>query len=149
MALTGSFYTFSTSEHPTETVSYTASYPAQLPEEDPNYEKRGTEEIVTEPLIVETAHEHEGHYAVIKVATIHNHWWEDNEGGKYVGSNILYNVYSSSEDRKSAPHNPSIGDAINMVEFNYEYTNPESRSLMDWAYDVLKTQPAFISMSNC
>lgn len=149
MALTGSYYSYTYSDHPTDTLTATASYPADLPEGHPDYDKRGTSEIVTTPVQVENAVETEGVYCLITACTINQTLFDGSED-KLVTNNILYNLFtgSYSSSRIDAPNDPWYRGQLSMIPWDYDYTHAESRSLMDYAYDYLKNCRGFVSMSD-
>jgi len=146
MALTGSYFEYTITDHPANMIYASASYPSDLPVGDPNYDKRGTTELVSGSEQVITEQETEGVYCIVTACTINQHLI-DGESDKFVGNNILYNLYTGSYDEGRGINNIWKKGQISMIPWDYSYTHAESRSLMEYAYDFLRGYEGFHSMS--
>ena len=98
MALIGDCKTFSSYESDTETQTITVSYPENIPEGSEVYEKRGTEEEVVVPLLIEEETLHTNVYVIVHSI---NSWKSFNGSEKITLMNICYRAYDSKESRES------------------------------------------------
>ena len=151
MAWTGSFTVFTTSNTEFDITTYDVTYPTDLLPTDDEYDKRGTTETVSEsiPRQVED-YTINGAYVNLKNYSLYFEDELNTEGTNWDKSKkqtlafISYNVYTSSEARLDPEGSPGYTNEIWSVPFD---ANTESSSL-EWAYDHLKAQLGFESMSN-
>lgn len=142
MALQGTFRDFIYTNHPTNTVTKTITYPEQMLEDDPDYDKRGTSEEVTVPETVEEIVEHENVYVVIQGTSVSV--LSNNEDNKLVDLSCVYRVYTSKEDAKSNWEDYLFEGNV-FGTWNWEeHTNP-----WEEAYNAIKNSPAGELLVDC
>ena len=98
MALKGTYKVFTYTNHPTDTVVQTITYPQEMLEDDPDYDKRGTSEEITVPEIVETVTLHENVFVAVQGTSISV--LVNTPDIKSVDLSSVYRVYSSEEAAK-------------------------------------------------
>lgn len=94
MALKGDFLKITNGFSDTETILTYKTYPSNLPEDNPDYSKRGTTVEGTSPAPTVTKETLPNVYVIITGATIEKHMGE----GQY-NINYAYRVYNSKEDK--------------------------------------------------
>ena len=141
MALTGSFIRYEYESHPTETISTEITYPSDLPEHHPEYDKRGTTETVTSPVQVEITSSYEGCYVFVKSAAVFTLF---NEGGvNETNINSIYRIYNSKAE-KDADIDSHIAEYQYDTEWDWDVdSNPNVK-----AYNHLKSLPGGSSLSD-
>lgn len=127
MALTGTWNHYTYSDHPTETEEAASiTYAANLPEDHPDYEKRGTTEYETIPKKIEEVTLYENVYLILSGVTIQ-------KSSNIVGSTGLilsysYYIYNSQEDRD----NDTLFE--NSIYTNSNSTNYDSEIIVSNPY---------------
>jgi len=109
MALIGDCKTFSSYQSETETKTIAVSYPENIPEDSDIYEKRGTEEEVVVPVVIEEETLHTNVYLVVHSI---NSWKSFNGSEKITLMNICYRAYDSKESRESDYNNYIFEDHL-------------------------------------
>lgn len=149
MALTGSFTYYETELSNTLSESVHVTYPTSIPENDPNYDKRGTEEDIWVSSSIQTATTISGSYLMIYAAALTHDIY--NPEYRRHNLNITYNVY----DSQATAWNES--GEVNVYE-DYLYKHCEemvnitlnqltgSANIMEYAYEHLKTLDGFEDM---
>lgn len=100
MALQGKYIYYSYNQHDSETILTTVTYPEDLPEGHPDYDKRGTTQEVAVPKIIEVPTVYEN--CVIGVRTINAYILNsDDDGNKIVNLHYNFRVYASIEDKEN------------------------------------------------
>lgn len=137
MALSGDFLKITLTQSDTEFETTEVSYPAFLQEGDRNYEKRGTVEEVSTPVIVKNIETLEGKYIIITGFTIEKVNLEISDVG------YAYRVYNNQEERQA--------DIESHIEsgrgsFNWD----DSSDVNPWVrcYEHLKSLENSIHLSN-
>ena len=152
MALTGSFTIYTTELDLDNGISQSITYPSDLPEEDPNYGKRGTTEVVINydtKQVVDTVYT--SSYVVVDTAAIH---LDDNSGAEdgvdntyYI--NIRYKAYSDINHRKTNFTNPLLEkDVVKMFHVNINDTELNNKNLLAYAYDLVKQEEGMENLNN-
>jgi len=154
MALIGT-YTKYTMQPTEELREYVITYPSaeHMGEGDPNIDKAGTTETVTEPVYQEVAEDIENtyvnitNYAIIKNEAISQ---DDTDPDnlitlgldKWWSMNVHYRVYASLEDKENDPSN-----YIDYGDRTFDLP-PGDRNIMEWAYEQLKNEKGFNKLLN-
>lgn len=136
MALTGSFNYYEYISDPDESNGYTSSisFPADLPSDHPDYDKRGTTEYEICVPTIATTSSYEGKYFYCSAASVHN------VGGTIEGKNVveltyLMKVYNSKDDKDSDFINNPIVTIDERTDWDWDlHTNP-----VEIAYNHFKT----------
>lgn len=112
MALSGSWIKYEYTAHETEVEISTVTYPENLGENHPYYDKRGTTETTENPVLVESSTTYEGVYIVISACSAQ-------KLGTELVLNYIYKIYNSQEERNEDPQfvNPFYE---NHVTTNYD-----------------------------
>lgn len=152
MALTGSFTIYTTELDLDNGISQSITYPSDLPEEDLNYDKRGTTEAVINydtKQVVDTVYT--SSYVVVDTAAIHlddNSGAEDGVDNTYY-LNIRYKVYSDVNHRKTTFTNPLLEkDVVKMFHVNINDTELNNKNLIAYAYDLVKQEEGMENLNN-
>ena len=142
MALTGNWTKYTTTYSNENTTQEEVTYPADLPEIDPNYDKRGTTETITVQVPIVTTEEFTDAYVVIKSASVYAH---NILGiGKTKNLNVQYRVYNSKAEHDEDFDNHIHEDLDVQLDWDWEgETNPFTTS-----YEWLKAQPGFENLIN-
>ena len=140
MALTGTFNHHIQSEsETTETISVV--YPADLPADDPNYDRRGTTVEETIPLMATNVQAYENSYVIIKDLNVTNVFDESTTPWtKMHAGRLIVNVYASEDDRNNDSLNPLVSDTVR-ISFELDCTNHYER-----AYQLLKQSTGYESL---
>ena len=138
MALRGNYIKYTYSNHPTETTNHVVTYPSDLSEDHPDYDKRGTSESFQEPVIVEETETLENIYLVVTGVSIEKHLFTE---GHFVG--YAYRVYPSQESR-----NENIENYIWQGSENLDWDDDTSSSPLVVAYEHLKNQKECVNLTN-
>ena len=163
MALFGTFRTFIEVEDYENTISEERTYPEDLLPDDPDYDKRGTTEIVEVPTIVKEVKEtYENVYALIRIIAIHttdcdyiddiNSLPENDEDRQSKGYYcfVRFNLYESEEARKQSFTQTILEhdfeELLYIQDINDEFVN--ANGLFAWAYEQLVTLPQCELMEN-
>lgn len=127
MALTGTYKVVDYSDHPTDTVIETTTYPADLPSGSDDFDKRGTTVSQSVPAKVEEITSYDDKYYFVRAASVHN-LGVGNEGN-LVELSYIVGAYDSADDKNS--------DYENTIE-TFTYNTP-------WDYDTMTnpTQEAY------
>jgi hypothetical protein len=139
MALTGNLTRYIASEDHDNLITESVTYPAELEENDFNYDKRGTTEDIVTPSIIETPETLENIYLIVTSAaywrnyTINSNNWE---------LNFNYLVYNSQEER-----NEDLGSFILEDGHIGEVASIEDTP-NDAAYAYIKTLRGFESLTD-
>lgn len=139
MALTGTWVKYSQIADPDNNVTQSITYPIDLLEDDPNYEKRGTTEEIVIPGVEEVTEEFENVYVIVTAAS---HWrnWEDNSNEWEL--NFVYSIYNSLEER-----NENLNSFIHQDSHIGEVADL-SLSTLENAYTFLKSVQGFKNLVN-
>lgn len=146
MALKGKFTDYKHNSGKTEEKTYTVSYPSNLPEGHPNYDKRGTEEDVTQTFPIYESKVYNDVYVNISQVTVHRRFSyaseEDAEADKktkYYDIQFTYWIYESEEKAKTADgHDYMFREVID----HYGYDGDHSK-LFEFAYNSLNNLKGF------
>lgn len=136
MALVGNYKKFTYTESETDTESVSITYPADLPENDPNYDKRGTTETIEVPVMESSEEIIENVYLVVMGTSL-----EKNQNSGY-NFTYAYRYYANEEDRNQ-DINSHLFTSNGFFSWNGEGTN-----LIDLAYEDLKTKPECANLIN-
>lgn len=114
-----------------EIITQTITYPSDLPQDHPDFDKAGTVEEfqVPEQEVVSTTYENA--YAIIHSINSWKHLFED---GTKTLFNITYRIYESKDNRISDYDSYIIEDYIVSQELNYSIKENEIQQ----AYELLK-----------
>jgi hypothetical protein len=140
MALSGSFTHIWSELNNDVTQSIDVTYPADLPSNDPNYDKRGTTVQESVPTQVEHSQSYSDVYIHIQGASIYNK--EDNVGDKGKSCSIVYKVFNSEGESHTE------GAELVRADYTFDWdfatmTNPYSEG-----YDMLKTLDGMDNLIN-
>ena len=142
MALEGTYKKFQYTDHPTNTVVQTITYPEQMLEDDPDYDKRGTSEEVTVPETVETVILHENAYVAVQGTSISV--LINTTDIKSVDLSSVFRVYSSKEAAKENWDNYLFeNNVFGSWDWN-ENTNP-----WEVVYTAIKNSPEGELLVDC
>jgi len=136
MALVGKWTKYESKESETETEIVKISYPSELPEGHPDFEKAGTEEEIEVPKIdvIETIYD--SVYAVVHSV---NSWKDNTNNETDTLFNICYRVYESEQDRLS-DYNSFIYEE-HLIGQKVDYTLDKSE--IQQAYDLVNIVRGF------
>ena len=150
MALKGDITIYWQEEHPNEKKFKTIKYPDadKMDQEDPNFEKAGTEEEIAEPVFIDMEKEFKDVYVVIrtyalmKVESPMNLYDRDGEFvetilNKQWNFNLRYTVYESAEAKRQNPENYILEN------FTEHLLSDEQLDLTDLGYSKLKQVKGF------
>ena len=141
MALSGSFTHYSYTDHETDTIENSITYPADLPADDLNYDKRGTTETHQDPVQVEVTSSYEGVYVFVKAAALTT--IDVTEGNNNVNINSIYRIYNSKAE-KDADIDSHIAEYRYDTEWDWDVdSNPHVR-----AYSYIKSLPGGSGLSD-
>ena len=144
MALTGNFDYIIDVPSETDFVSSSVSYPANLDEDHPNYEQRGTTEVVLIPTQTTQTTSYSNIYLIINSISIETSLAADEDGNFANERNAHLNIriYDSEAAKNS---NPETFQA----DYNYIYENINHvGNLYELSYEYLKTQNGFENLTN-
>ena len=141
MALVGKWTKIEQVQSETETEIVTINYPAELPEDHPEFEKAGTEEEIEVPKIdiIETIFED-----VYVVVHSINSWKHIVEGKTKSLFNITFRVYESKEIRENDYNNYLQEPFIISQEVDYTLDKNEIQQ----AYDLIKIKQGYEELIN-
>ena len=152
MALTGSLFITTITPSLTESQSFDVTYPSDLEEGHPDYDKRGTTETIWESSSIAETTEHEGLYTIIGQLSIHNKNIPDgaveiSEEQKY-HVDVFYRSYQSKEDRLNNYYNPFKEGILHVSNFQKDTQMTSSQDVIGFCYDYLKTFDEFSGSSD-
>jgi hypothetical protein len=146
MALLGT-YIIHTSTDTGATTTETVSYPADLPITHENYEKRGTTEDITVPVVNITSESIDNTYLMVTGATLEK-WGQDYKLG------YAYRLYPNT-DTENIEVSPGIdGFDSGSDNFTHKFTDSITWSdslpvnLIEAVYEDLKVKAKCANMSN-
>ena len=118
----------------------TLDYPADLAEDNPDYDKRGTTEVVIGKTEVITEKTYDNVYVNINQVTVNRMFMTNEEGNdiKYYDMQYTYWVYESREEYLENPKNYIWMHAT----VNEKYEGDHSK-MFEYAYNQLKKKPGF------
>jgi len=118
----------------------TLEYPADLPEDHPNYDKRGTTEVVIGKTEVITEKTYDNVYVNINQVTVNRMFMlnEEEEHIKYYDMQYTYWVYESREEYLENPKNYIWMHATVNEKYEGDHGN-----MFEYAYNQLKKKPGF------
>lgn len=118
----------------------TLEYPADLPEDHPNYDKRGTTEVVIGKTEVITEKTYDNVYVNINQVTVNRMFMVNEEGNdvKYYDMQYTYWVYESREEYLENPKNYIWMHATVNEKYEGDHGN-----MFEYAYNQLKKKPGF------
>ena len=140
MALQGTVYLY---EQQATGVSRSVdiTYPADLPAEDANYDKRETTETIwtneTENVVSASFNDA---YTIVKAVAVH---MDGYDGGNEHYAHINYRVYENETARNNDFSNPLYDGETGYTEFVNPSTSSFDKNIVQWAYETLKNQPEF------
>ena len=132
MALTGTYTKYLYEDHPTETVDNLISYPSDLSEDHPFYDKRGTTETISVPFQVETTQIYENCYIMVRAASIYPILFTSDE--KHLELAGFWRLYESQAARNADPNN-----YIEENYFNKSFSFDEGSNPFDVAYQYIQS----------
>lgn len=118
MALSGSFTHYEYEDHPTETISSTFTYPADLPEGSEHYDLRGQTITTTTPVEVAVTSSYDGCYIFVKSTAVFTLNIEDGENATNINS--IYRIYNSKAEK-------DVDIDSHIAEYQYD---------IDWDWDI-------------
>lgn len=138
MALSGNF-TRVTYLPSSETSSVNITYPAELPESDPNYDKRGTTELTTGYATVKSTTDYSNIYLAVRSIVVNatDVNTDPDTMGKLIKYETNYRVYESEATRRADQNDYLFQD------FTHDITYNASQDLFDQAYTHLKSLEGF------
>lgn len=146
MALSGNYTHYTYEQHPTETITETVSYPADLPEGNENYDKRGTTEEVTLPLMVETPTLYENCIIGLRIA---NTYVTNNDGtnekNKVVLLDYSFRLYDSLEDKENRyaeNHIAEISNTCRVIDLS------SNTNIWEYCYNDIKSSKGGSELTN-
>ena len=141
MALVGKWTQYESKESETETQIVKISYPAELPEDHPEFEKAGTEEEIEVPKmdVIETIYD--SVYAVVHSV---NSWKQNINGETDTLFNICYRVYQSEQDRLSDYNSFIYEDHLHCQKIDYNLDKSEIQQ----AYNLVNIVSGFEELIN-
>ena len=118
----------------------TLEYPADLTEDHPNYDKRGTTEVVMGKTEVITEKTYDNVYVNINQVTVNRMFMINEEGNdiKYYDMQYTYWVYESREEYLENPKNYIWMHATVNEKYEGDHGN-----MFEYAYNQLKKKPGF------
>lgn len=142
MALKGTFHHWAnhTDEFTTQTVEIT--HPNDLPEDDPNYEKRGTTEQIEAQNPVLTAVDYENTYANISQVTVNRRLIHNPENELVKIYEIQYTIYVFES---KAQYNEGL-HPIYQHPIHNELYEGDHNNIFEYAYNSLKQRQGFEDM---
>lgn len=140
MALQGNYKKITTSFSETETETVEIIHPADLPESHPNYDKRGTTEVIENPVLITTEEILENVYLIVTGTTIEK---------SIDGWNLsyAYRLFPSTDDNDSI--DPGSDDYVHLHtdSFALDETTLDANPV-ESTYNYLKTLPECVNMVN-
>ena len=118
----------------------TLEYPADLAEDHPDYDKRGTTEVVIGKTEVITEKTYDNVYVNINQVTVNRMFMTNEEGNdiKYYDMQYTYWVYESREEYLKNPKNYIWMHATVNEKYEGDHGN-----MFEYAYNQLKKKPGF------
>ena len=118
----------------------TLEYPADLAEDHPDYDKRGTTEVVIGKTEVMTEKTYDNVYVNINQVTVNRMFMINEEGNdiKYYDMQYTYWVYESREEYLKNPKNYIWMHATVNEKYEGDHGN-----MFEYAYNQLKKKPGF------
>ena len=101
MALQGTYIHHYQEAHPSNLVDYTVTYPADLSEDHPDYDKRGTTETQQTLEILDKTITYENCYIMVETTSIVPLYIGASE--KTIELSFFYRVYESEDARTNTP----------------------------------------------
>jgi len=141
MALIGKWTKIEYIESETETTLQTITYPSELPEKDPDFDKAGSTEEVEVPKIdiIETVYED-----VYVVVHSINSWKQNINKKTDTLFNICYRVYKSKQDRLSDYGSFIYEEHLNAQKIDYTLDKLEIHQ----AYDLVNIVRGYEELIN-
>jgi hypothetical protein len=131
MALQGTYIHYTFEDHPTELEDITITYPSDLSEDHPDYDKRGTSEVVSIPVQVEVSTTYENCYIMVGSASLYALVMQPT---KVMELGYLWRIYESEEARNTNPEtyieiydNASFNFGLDENPFSLAYSYIASR----------------------
>lgn len=140
MALTGNFTKIWFTPSEDFFIDVEMTYPEDMPEDDPNYDKRGTTEIIQVPQNDKHTQDYENVYLVLDWC-FHYKFNIDSEGNTLL--DFGYRIYESKEARDNDTESYIM--AGDFVGNHINVTNGDVRIL---AYEILKTKYGFEQLTD-
>ena len=140
MALEGDITWTTVKYSSTETQNQIITYPDEMHEDDPNYDKRGTSETIQVEKQIITIKDYEDVYLWVKqIDVIYNY----NEYQKNEGVHYHIAAYNSKEERNE-----------NQENFLFHYVRElhnvdKDLNLWQQCYDDLKSDETFVNLKDC
>jgi hypothetical protein len=141
MALVGKWTKIEQVQSETETKIVKTSYPAELPEGHPDFDKAGTTEEVEVPVVNITEEVFKNVYVYVDSV---NFWKSGSGEDKKTFINVCCRVYNSKEEREENSNSFIDEQHITGVELDYDFNS----SQIGFAYDVVKNQIGFEELIN-
>ncbi len=118
----------------------TLEYPTDLSEDHPDYDKRGTTEVVIGKTEVITEKTYDNVYVNINQVTVNRMFMINEEGNdiKYYDMQYTYWVYESREEYLENPQNYIWMHATVNEKYEGDHGN-----MFEYAYNQLKKKPGF------
>ena len=141
MAVIGTYKKIITTQSETETEEVVVTYPEIMNEMDPNYDKRGTTETISRPVFDQIVEIFDDVYINIsKIAFYKNEI--NHEGGTLL--DFTFCVYNSEADKNNDPDSFIERDAV----IGQHLIISSDDDIRVKAYELLKTQPQFINLTD-
>lgn len=140
MALKGDITWTTVKYSSTETEDQVVTYPEEMNENDPNYDKRGTSETVQVEKQIITIKDYEDVYLWVKqIDVIYNYIGDQ----KIEGVNYHIAAYNSKEERNENQENFLFHYVRDLNNVNHDL------NLWNQCYDDLKKDETFKDLVNC
>jgi len=127
-------------------------YGENLPEDSPNYDKRGTcEEVTSYPKLEILDRQEDDVYVIIKMCALHLEDFPQHETVSPKHWNVVYrvNIYATEDDRVQDINQPMMetdSNFIHVADISDEQLN--NTNLIAYCYEHLKTQKGFDELQN-
>lgn len=142
MGLTGSWTRHWTEEDTGNIISSSITYPAVMTEDDPNYDKRGTTEVVLVTGSLALSQSYEGVYVNIQSINLYKN--VDGPSDGQINFEYTYNIYGNEASKSADVSNTLYSD----VGINSEYDKISSTEIYARAYELLKSQNGFEDLTD-
>lgn len=143
MALTGTYIHKEIVPSETEFQELTVTYPEELPEDSPEYEKRGTTETIQVPLPEEKETIFEDIYLIVRAASLHQRVGDDGVKSNYVS--MLVSIYDNENHKNTDFMNDTFHDVLDEVVEDVS-TIKDYDSVIAWSYNMLKSKEEYSNL---
>ena len=142
MGLTGSWTRHWTEEDTGNIISSSVTYPAVMTENDPNYDKRGTTEVISYTASLAMSQSYEGVYVNIQNINLYKNLDGPSDG--QINFEYTYNIYGNEASKSEDMSNHIFSN----LGLNQEYNKTNSTEIYARAYASLKNQNGFEDLTD-